>query len=314
MQQSDYRTQNVEGPLTLRAIFLVVTVNDAQPGAMATVTEMLAGLEDLVKTVGFREPTVRLSCTVGIGARVWSEVCGLKTPFELHPFREIRGEKHTAVSTPGDLLFHIRADREDLAYEFERLLLKQLGDAVTPVDEVVGFRYFDSRDLLGFVDGTANPIGADLPAAALVGGEDPDFTGGSYLVVQKYLHPLADWQALSTEAQEAIIGRTKPDNIELDDAAADAQKSHKTLATITDHEGEHDIVRDNMPFARPAAGEFGTYFIGYARHLWVIEKMLERMFIGDPPGMHDRILDFSTAVTGSTYFVPTPAFLAGLSD
>lgn len=313
MDQGDYRTQNIEGPLTLHAVFLVVTVED-DPRAAATVREVLSGLEALVKTVGFRAPTARLSCTAGIGARVWDRIAGADRPRELHPFREVSGKRHTAVSTPGDLLFHIRADREDLAFEFERLLLRDLGSSVSVVDEVSGFRYFDSRDLLGFVDGTANPIGPDLPLSAIVGDEDRGFAGGSYAVVQKYLHELDAWQALTTEQQEAVIGRTKADNVELDDAAAHAQKAHKTLATIEDEAGEHDIVRDNMPFARPGSGEYGTYFIGYSRHLWVIERMLERMFIGDPPGLHDRLLDFSTPATGSAYFVPAPGMLASLGD
>jgi putative iron-dependent peroxidase len=182
------------------------------------------------------------------------------------------------------------------------------------VDETVGFRSFDLRDLLGFVDGTANPVGQDLPEATLVGDEDRAVAGGSYVVVQKYLHPLHQWQLLTAEQQETIMGRTKFDNIELADAPADVQKSHKTLATIEDADGEHDILRDNMPFGSPGAGEFGTYFIGYSRRLWVIERMLQRMFIGDPPGMHDRLLDFSTPVLGSTFFAPSATMLATIGD
>ena len=113
------------------------------------------------------------------------------------------------------------------------------------------------------------------------------------------------WAALSTEEQEAIMGRTKLDNVEIDDDDK-PRKSHKSLATIEDGEGgELAILRDNMPFGRPGAGEFGTYFIGYSGRLWVIERMLERMFVGAPPGSYDRLLDFSTAVTGTTFFVPT---------
>lgn len=304
--------QSVDDLLTRSAIFLVVTINDGQQ-SLAAVRETLAGLADLVKTVGFRDTGARLSCTVGIGSRVWSRLTARNQPAELRPFREIAGEKHTAVSTPGDLLFHIRAEREDFCFEFERLLLNELGSAVTVVDEVSGFRYFDSRDLLGFVDGTANPVGPNLPDSTLIGAEDSEFAGGSYVVVQKYLHSLDSWQELSAERQEAIIGRTKIDNVELDDAES-GQKSHKTLATIEDDQGEHDILRDNMPFGRPGAAEFGTYFIGYTRRLWVLEQMLERMFIGDPPGLYDRILDFSTTHTGTTFFVPTATMLAALSD
>jgi putative iron-dependent peroxidase len=302
--------QAVGAPLAGSAVFLVLEVTD-DDGAMDTVRDVLADLDGLVKTVGFRDLRHPVSCTVGIGSRIWTELTGREQPAELHPFREIVGAAHTAIATPGDLLFHIWSDRQDLCFELERLLLDALGAAVTTADEVSGFRYFDSRDLLGFVDGTANPVGAELPESTLVGDEDPAFAGGSYVVVQKYVHPLAAWQALTTEQQEQIIGRTKADGVELDDATS-GQKSHKTLTTITDEDGEHDILRDNMPFGRPGAGEFGTYFIGYSRHLWVIERMLERMFVGDPPGLHDRILDFSTPQTGGTFFVPPRTLLADL--
>lgn len=305
------RPQRVDAPLTRSATFLVLVVAD-RDRAIETVRATLADLDGLVKTVSFRDLRARLACTVGIGDRVWGDLTGRPRPAELRPFREIAGAAHTAVATPGDLLFHIRADRQDLCFELERLLLDSLGPAVTTADEVSGFRYFDTRDLLGFVDGTANPVGPDLPESTLVGDEDPAFAGGSYVVVQKYVHRLSAWQALGTEEQEAIMGRTKIDNVELDDAES-GQKSHKTLATIADDQGEHDILRDNMPFGRPGEGEFGTYFIGYSRRLWVIERMLERMFIGDPPGLHDRLLDFSTAQTGSAYFVPPADLLAGLA-
>lgn len=302
--------QSVDAPLTATAIFLVVTVADDGMGAARVV---VSGIEDLLKTVGFRDLDAHLSCTIGIGARIWTPLTGHPLPFELHPFRVFAGEKYTAISTPGDLLFHIRSERRDLCFELERLIIDGLGPSVTVEDETVGFRYFDARDLLGFVDGTANPVGPDLPESTLVGEEDPAFAGGSYVVVQKYLHDIPAWQNESAEQQEAVIGRTKLDNVELPDAE-EGQKSHKTLNTIEDDEGEHDILRDNMPFGSPAAGEFGTYFIGYTRRLWVLEKMLERMFIGDPPGLHDRILDFSTAHTGTTFFAPSATFLASLAE
>jgi putative iron-dependent peroxidase len=304
--------QSIDTPLTRSAVFLVCTITDDATSA-DTVRGVLSDVAGLVKTVGFRDLQARLTCTVGIGSRVWEALTGREQPAELHGFREIAGATHTAVATPGDLLFHIRAERQDLCFELERLLLNALGTSVTVADEVSGFRYFDARDLLGFVDGTANPTGLDLPDATLVGDEDAEFAGGSYVVVQKYLHPLPAWQALPTERQEAIIGRTKADGVELDDAET-GQKSHKTLATITDDAGEHDILRDNMPFGRPGSAEFGTYFIGYSRHLWVIERMLERMFIGDPPGLHDRLLDFSAAKTGTTFFAPPVGMLASLDS
>ena len=304
--------QQVDAPLTSSAIFLVLEVAE-QEGAIDTVRGALADLDGLVKTVGFRDLQARLSCVVGIGSRIWADLTGTPRPAELHPFRELSGAVHTAVSTSGDLLFHIRSERQDLCFELERLLLEALGSSVVVADEVAGFRYLETRDLLGFVDGTANPVGPDLPDSTIVGDEDSAFSGGSYVVVQKYLHSLSAWQALGTEDQEEIIGRRKADGVELDDAVS-GQKSHKTLATIEDDAGEHDILRDNMPFGRPGSAEFGTYFIGYTRHLWVIERMLERMFIGAPAGLHDRILDFSTPQTGTTFFAPPATMLAALDE
>lgn len=304
--------QTIDAPLTRAATFLVLSVRD-DPDAVKTVRSVVSGIDDLLGNVGFRDLDAQLSCTVGIGSRVWPGVTRHPLPRELHPFREIRGARHTAPSTTGDLLLHIRADRQDLVFEFERQVLDLLGAAVTVVDETSGFRYFDMRDLLGFVDGTANPAGRALADATLVGDEDRDNAGGSYVVIQRYLHALAAWRGLTTEQQEAVIGRTKADNTELDDAG-DGQRSHKTLATITVDGAEHGILRDNMPFGRPGSAEFGTYFIGYSRYLWVVEKMLERMFIGNPPGLHDRLLDFSEAVTGCTFFAPSAQFLSALGD
>ena len=304
--------QSVEAPLSQAAVFLIVTVNEGAK-ALDAVRGTIAGIDDIIKTVGFRDLAGRLSCVVGIGHDLWRRFSTGSMPAELHPFKPFDGKVHHAPATPGDVLFHIRAERFDLCFEFEKLLLHELGSSIRVVDAVRGFRYFDARDLLGFVDGTANPAGSDIPEAALVGDEDRDFAGGSYVVVQKYLHDLGAWNGIGPDRQQTIIGRTKADNIELPDASGKSQKSHKTLSTIVDDKGvEHDILRDNMPFGDPAQGEFGTYFIGYSRHLWVTEKMLERMFVGDPPGRHDRLLDFSTAKTGVTFFAPSRRVLTGL--
>ncbi len=230
---------------------------------------------------------------------------------ELHPFREISAGPRHAVSTPGDILFHIRAKRMDLCFELATQIMTRLGTAVSPVDEVHGFRYFDNRDLIGFVDGTENPTEQAAIEATVIGDEDSAFVGGSYVMVQKYLHDLPGWNALSTEAQERIIGRTKLSDIELDDAVKPTS-AHNALTTIAEDGKQLEILRDNMPFGEVAKGEFGTYFIGYARSPHRIEQMLVNMFIGRPPGNYDRLLDFSRAVTGTLFFVPSATFLESL--
>lgn len=298
--------QGVLSAISESAIFLTLVVD---PGAEDGVRDLLADVSGLRRSVGFRAPEAELSCVAGIGADAWDRLFGLPRPAELHPFREVRGRTHHAPATPGDLLFHIRARRLDLCFELAQLLTRRLRSLARVVDEVHGFRSFDERDLLGFVDGTENPEGRAAAAAVLIGDEDPRFAGGSYVVVQKYLHDLPGWNALTVEEQELAMGRTKLDDVELPDERKPSN-SHVALNTITDEDGEErQIVRFNMPFGRVGAEEFGTYFIGYARSPDVIEKMLENMFVGDPPGNHDRILDFSTAITGNLFFVPSGDFL-----
>jgi porphyrinogen peroxidase len=310
-ESSPTEPQSVNLPLSRSAVFLTVSLADYDDAAVRA-REVLGTVGQLVRSVGFRDLDGMLSCVAAIGSDAWDSVTGLPRPAQLHPFIEITGTKHTAIATPGDLFFHIRAERADLCFEFERLLLDAFGDAVTVVDETIGFRYFEARDLLGFVDGTENPTGAGRAAAALVGDEDPAAIGGSYVVTQKYLHDMAGWSQLPVEVQEHIIGRTKSDNIELEDVD---RKSHRSLTTIVDANGvERAILRDNMPFGRPGHAEFGTYFIGYCRDVWVTEQMLRTMFVGDPIGDYDRILDVSRAVTGTTFFAPSNDVLESFGD
>ncbi|MFH9983576.1 Dyp-type peroxidase [Streptomyces sp. NPDC017179] len=304
--------QPVLSPLTGAAIFLVLTIDR---GGEPVVRDTLSELNGLQKAVGFRAtPEGRLSVVVGIGSEAWDRLFTGPRPAELHRFRELAGARHRAVSTPGDLLFHIRAARPDLCFSLAAEIMERIRGVVTVRDEVHGFKYLDVRDLLGFVDGTENPTGRAAHTAVLIGDEDPEFAGGSYVAVQKYVHDLEAWNALPVEAQEMVIGRRKLSDIELDDAVKPAD-SHVAMTTIEDPDGtKHEILRDNMPFGTVGQREFGTYFIGYARAPAVIERMLERMFLGAPPATHDRILDFSTAVTGSLFAVPTSDFLDDLPD
>ena len=297
--------QPVLAPLTPAAIFLVATIDQ---GGERTVHDALGDIAGLVRAIGFRDPAKRLSVVTSIGSDAWDRLFAGPRPAELHPFIELDGGRHDAPSTPGDLLFHIRAESMDVCFELATKLVAAM-DTITVVDETHGFKFFDNRDLLGFVDGTENPDGPLADSATQIGDEDPDFAGGCYVHVQKYVHDMGSWNSLSTEEQQRVIGRTKLDDIELDDEVKPAN-SHLALNVITDDDGtELKIVRHNMPFGEVGKGEFGTYFIGYSRVAAVTERMLRNMFIGDPPGNTDRILDFSTAVTGSMFFTPIVDFL-----
>lgn len=303
--------QVVISPLTQAAMFVVVTI---EQGREDHVHDALDNLSGLTRSVGFRHPEKLLSLTTSFGSDAWDRLFSGPRPRGLHPFTPLDGPRHRAPSTPGDVLFHVKASTLDMCFELSWRILEALGDAVTVVDEVHGFRFFDDRDLLGFVDGTENPAGAAAVAATAIGDEDPDFAGGSYVHVQKYLHDMGAWRALSVEEQERVIGRSKLEDIEMADDVKPAN-SHIALNVIEDSSGEQlQILRQNMPFGELGKGEFGTYFIGYSRDPGVTEQMLRNMFLGDPPGNTDRILDFSTARTGCLFFTPSGDWLDSPPD
>jgi porphyrinogen peroxidase len=304
--------QPIVAPLSRAAIFLVLTL---KPGTdtRATLRAFCGDLSGIFRAVEYRNIEAGLSCIMGIGSDAWDGLFGQPRPAELHPFREVRAGTRHAVSTPGDFLFHIRARYMDLCFELATQIMARIGNAVAPVDEVHGFKNFDDRDLVGFVDGTENPRGEAVADAALVGEEDAALAGGSYVMVQKYLHDMNGWNALSIETQEKIIGRKKLSDIELD-ASVKPTCSHSSLTTIEENGKEIKILRDNMPFGSAAQGEFGTYFIGYCRTPRILEQMIENMFAGRPPGNYDRLLDYSRAVTGNLFFAPSATFLDALGD
>ncbi|HEX5144118.1 MAG TPA: Dyp-type peroxidase [Mycobacterium sp.] len=297
------RPQPILTPLTPAAIFIVATIDE---GGEQGVHDALADLSGLVRAVGFRVPNATLSLVVGIGSQAWDRLFDAPRPPALHPFVELTGDRHHAPSTPGDLLLHIKGISMDVCFELGGHVLAALG-AVTVVDEVHGFKFFEQRDLLGFVDGTENPDGPDAVIAVQI--PDGEYAGASYVHVQKYTHDMTAWNALTVTEQELVIGRTKLEDIELSDAVKPSN-SHVALNTLTDEDGNDlQIVRANMPFGTLGNGECGTYYIAYSADPAVSEQMLENMFIGDPPGNTDRILDFSTAITGNMFFVPRADFL-----
>lgn len=301
-------SQTVILPQSKDAIFLTIALKE---GAEKQALEVITGLQGLVNGVGFRWPAAQLSAVVGIGAELWDRMFDTPKPEGLHPFRELQGAKHHAPSTPGDLFFHIRADEYDVAFELARRINVVLDGAVAEYDEVHAFQYQDFRDPLGFVDGTESPRGqAGIETALISEGE---WAGGSYIVAQKYIHNLKDWDALPVEEQEKVIGRTKHDDIELREDVKPVN-SHVAVNSVKDEDGESlEIVRNNLTFG-DALGNQGTYFMSYAKDVRITELMLRRMFIGEPEGNYDRILDFSEALTGVNFFAPPASFLENAAE
>ncbi len=270
---------------------------------------VLDGLDDLVKTVGFRDLSGRLSCIAGIGRDLWDRLHSDKRPKELKPFAPIEGTVHAAPSTPGDLLFHIRSERPDLCFEFERLLLDSLGAGVTVVDEVSGFRYFDSRDLLGFVDGTDNPTGLDVPAAALVGDEDADFGGGSYVVVQKYLHDLR------LGRDSTLFRKHHRPHEDRQHRNRRRRRAGNRISRSTPSSMPTGTSMISCAITCPSAVQGRSNSAPISSAIPVTSGSSRRcatMYVGDPSGEFDRILDFSTPHTGTTFFAPARPTLQAL--
>ncbi len=298
-------SQPVVVPPSEAAVVLVLTLREGNDQA---VLDAIADLTGVIRAVAFRYPDAQTSCVAGIGSHAWDRLFpGAPKPKGLHPFIALDGGAHVAPSTPGDLVLHVRGKRFDMCFELGDKLLERLGGLVDVADRLQGFRYVDERDLLGFVDGTESPSGEEAWQTVTITGDEP-FDGGSYLITQRYLHDLTSWNALTVEQQDTAIDRHKLDDIEIPDAKK-ASNSHVALNSINAPDGTQlTIVRENMPFG--TVGEtYGTYVIGSASDPAVTERMLHNMFIGHPVGDHDRILDFSTAVTGSLFYIPTVDFL-----
>ena len=293
--------QNVTDTPNNNTVFMVWNFSrnaDIQP----VFQRICALVKNLNNSAQVRTVTSRASVVMGISFRAW-EILDLPKPLpkELVEFQPITGKKHTAVATQGDLHFHIRADEKSYCMDMATAITDVLSKVADCIEEIHGFRYWDGRSILGFVDGTENPTGEDRDFFGIIGDEDVAYKGGSYLFVQKYIHDLAAWRALPVTEQEKVIGRSKTNDIEMSDEEKPSN-SHSALANVGD---DLKIIRDNMPFGNVSNNEMGTYFIAYASTFSTVTKMLQRMFVGEPEGNYDRILDFSTAQTGTLFFCPS---------
>lgn len=290
------------------AHFLVLSATDLARDARR-IAAMLARAGELETEVGALAPDAGLRSVVSFGAELWDRISPEARPRELRPFAPIGAGPLVAPATGGDVLLHVYANRPDVAFELTRRVREALGDLVRPLDEVAGFRYLDGRDLTGFIDGTENPAGDERSAAALIGDEDPAFAGGSYVTAHRYLHDLRRWSAVPVAEQERIVGRTKADSQELDDDVRPAT-SHVSRVVIEEDGEELQILRHSFPYG--TTSEHGLFFIAYCRTLATFEKMLHRMYGTSGDGAHDRLMEFTRAVSGGYFFAPSAERLRGL--
>ena len=264
--------QNVTDLPNNNTVFLVWAFkkNTDKAQLKDTFSKVCGLVGNLNNSVADRFPEARASVTIGISHRAWLTL-GLPQPLpkELKDFQPIKGSKHTAVATEGDFHFHIRAHNPSLAYDMAATISDVLQPIADCIVNVQGFRYWDGRAIIGFV--------------------------------QKYVHDMNAWRSLPVSEQEKVIGRSKEMDIEMDEDTKPTN-AHSALANVGD---DLKVVRDNMPFHDPVSHQMGTYFICYANTFSTVEKMLTNMFVGNPVGNYDRLLDFSTAETGTLFFVPS---------
>jgi porphyrinogen peroxidase len=291
------------------AYFLTfIVADDAERTALnKTIRDVLPSARALATKV----KRAKLLCTLGIGSELWDRLSPTRRPAGLRSFRAVNANGRVAPATGGDLFLQITSDRHDLNLDLAMGLVRQLESMATMTEEIHGFRYRDSRDLTGFIDGTENPKGKARALAALIGDEDRSFGGGSYVAAQRYVHDLEQWQRLDDREQEQIIGRTKRGSVELSKAKK-PKTAHISRVVIERDGTELQILRQSYPWG--TVREAGLYFAAYTKSLDVFDLMLARMMGTTGDGLHDRLMEFSRAVTGATFFVPSLETLSALKQ
>ena len=291
------------------AYFLTFTVAD---GAERTaLSKAIRDIHPSARALATKAKTARLLCTLGIGSELWGRLSPASRPAGLRPFRAVKANGRVAPATGGDLFLQITSGCHDLNLDLAMGLVRRLQPLATVAEEIHGFRYRDSRDLTGFIDGTENPKGKARAVAALIGEEDRPFAGGSYVAVQRYVHDLERWRRLDDREQEQIIGRTKRGSVELPKAKK-PQTAHISRVVIERDGAELQILRQSYPWG--TVREAGLYFAAYTKSLDIFDLMLARMMGATGDGLHDRLMEFSRAVTGATFFVPSLETLSSLKQ
>ncbi|MBA5763696.1 Dyp-type peroxidase [Vibrio sp. 404] len=269
------------------------------------VLAQLQALPALVAELNQQQPEAKLTLSIAFTHSFWSQL-NQTMPEELIEFPQLGEGDIVAPTTDVDVLVHLHSNRHDLHFYVMRKLLGEIADDVIVVDETAGFRYLDARDMTMFIDGTENPKEAVRQEVAII--PEGEFVGGSYVMVQRFIHNLPAWNRLNVAAQEKVIGRTKPDSIELDDVPA---ASHVGRVDIKEEGKGLKIVRHSLPYGT-VSGEHGLLFIAYCNKLHNFKTMLESMY-GETDGKTDQLLRFTHAVTGAYFFAPSSEMLQKLA-
>lgn len=280
-----------------------------QAKEQAGMQEFISRYQAIVRSMRIRANGDHLKTTLGFSNTAWDYLFpNAAKPKELETYQTLKGPKYEMPAADGDIFIHLRADRETVVYEMMAQLREFLKDYADLVDETKGFRYFEGRAIIGFIDGTENPMVEEAADYAIVGDEDPEFENGSYAFAQKWRHHMDVWDKLSTETQEKAVGRKKFNDLELEDDEK-FHNAHNVASQAKINGEEQKIVRMNVPFSDPASGNTGTYFIGYSRHWTVTKLMLQNML-----DKNDYLLSFSDILGGQLFFIPSRDLLDQMAE
>ena len=280
-----------------------------QAKEQSAIEEFVDRYQAIIRSLRIRDNKGNLKASLGFSNAAWDYLFpNAPKPKELETYQTISGDKYSMPATKGDIFLHIRANDEAVVYEMISQCMLFLKDYTTVVDETKGFRYFEGRAIIGFIDGTEAPQVEDAADYAIVGDEDPFFENGSYAFAQKWRHHMDIWNKLTTEDQEKAVGRKKFSDLELSDKEK-FKNAHNVTSQAKINGVEQKIVRMNVPYSDPASGITGTYFIGYSRHWTVTKKMLENMV-----EKHDYLLSFSDILSGQLFFIPSRPLLDKIAD
>ena len=291
------------------ARFIVLRLKDL------SIQQLKEKLEDLFSTrdrLITQHPNAQIKTGVAFGPELWPKLYS-QTPEGFTQLAPIQGAFQMPV-VPADIIIHVASQRTDICFALSQSFFEGIQDKVEVLDERVCFRYFDGRDITGFIDGTENPQFPDDRAETALLGEDAGvFADGSFIFAQRYSHNLEKWKKLKVDAQEHVMGRTKLESIELDDDVK-PENAHVARTVIENEQGEElEILRHSLPYG-DGQGDQGLFFIAYTKDLTRIDRMLLRMFGTSGDGIHDRLLHFVTALDGAYYFAPSEELLEELLE
>lgn len=286
------------------ARFILIRLKDLSIEQLKQQINALLSTRDRLIT---QHPHAEIKTAVAFGKNLWSKLYST-TPNGLRTLSPIHGA-FPMPAVEADILLHIASARADICFALSQAFFEGISDQVDVIDERVCFRNFDGRDLTGFIDGTENPqFKDDRAEVALLDVSNDEFSDGSFVFTQRYVHDLETWKRLKVDAQEHVIGRTKLESIELDDDVK-PENAHVARTVVEDEEGEEmEILRHSLPYG-DGRGEQGLFFIAYTNNLNIIDQMLERMFGTSGDGIHDRLLHFVKPVDGAYFFAPSDELL-----